>query len=164
MQPSNESDLTFAAIGMFIERNAEQFSNAPHSMYETEAGITMVSRDEQSQKVQSSIDEIEFGRVTEVKDLQSLKMCWLRVVTVLGITMERSELLAKAPRPMYCNSNDAGNLTESRDWQRWNDHDPIDIRDDGNFIDDNFIQEWNEHFSISGTPSLTSISVTVRLS
>ena len=55
---------------MMTERSAEQFLNDHHEIDVTEAGITMVSRDEQLEKVVSLIDEIEFGTVTEVKFLQ----------------------------------------------------------------------------------------------
>ena len=56
----------------------------------------MCSRDEHFQKVPGWIDEIEFGRVTEVKNLQLLKRYVPRDVAVLGIMMERIELELKA--------------------------------------------------------------------
>ena len=61
-----------------------------------EAGRAMCWRDEQFQKVPGSIDEIEFGRVTEVKNLQFATTPAPRDVTVLGIMMERNELEMKA--------------------------------------------------------------------
>ena len=73
VQPRNAPVSTLALIGIFIERRAEQLMNDPHPIDVTEAGRTMVSRDEQLLKVKTLIDEIEFGSVTEVKDLQELK-------------------------------------------------------------------------------------------
>ena len=83
-----------------IDLRAEQFSKAPRkqkpppppAMDVMEAGRSMCSRDEQFQKVPGSIDLIEFGRVTEVKNLQYENTATPRDVTVLGIMMERNEL------------------------------------------------------------------------
>ena len=95
----NALSATAAAIGMMIDLRAEQSSKAPPKsppMEVMEAGRSMCSRDEHLQKVPGWIDEIEFGRVTEVKNLQLLKRYVPRDVAVLGIMMERNELRAKA--------------------------------------------------------------------
>ena len=61
---------------MMIDLRAEQFSKAPPKpsqpppMNVMEVGRSMCSRDEPFQKVPGSIDVIDFGRVTEVKNLQ----------------------------------------------------------------------------------------------
>ena len=77
---------------MMIDLRAEQSSKAPPKsssspMDVIEAGRSMCSRDEHLQKVPGWIDEIEFGRVTEVKNLQYPNRPGARDVTVLGIMM-----------------------------------------------------------------------------
>ena len=97
----NAVSATVAVIGMMIDLRAEQSSNAPPDtssspMEVMEAGSSMCSRDEHFQKVPGWIDVIEFGRVTEVKNLQYPNRLTQRDVAVLGIMMERIELELKA--------------------------------------------------------------------
>ena len=70
--------------------------------------------------------------------MQDLQQPPPRVITELGITMERKELHMKAPNEIVV--NDAGSLMHLSDLQRKKGVSPIDVSVDGNFIEDNFIQ------------------------
>ena len=73
------------------ERSAEQLQKAFARIDAMEAGILIHSRDRQLPNVRNAIDEIESGRVTEIKCRQELKQLPISV-TELGIIMEVKEL------------------------------------------------------------------------
>ena len=105
---------------------------------------------------------IEFGRVTEVKNLQFATTPAPRDVTVLGIMIDRNELPVKACSPR--DINEAGSLMDWRDLHILKANRSIDVRVDGNLIEDRLIQQRKVSSSISVTPSGTTISLTVLLS
>ena len=95
-------------------------------------------RDVQLLKVLHAIDVIDSDRVTFVKNLQEWKVLFPRVVTELGIVMERNELPLKAYIAIV--TNDSGSLMERRDLQSPNALSQIDNRVDGNLIEDRLMQ------------------------